>query len=101
MGVSANRSHSTDEVEQSQLDNNEAMERSEVLADLAYGTGGIFFHNNNDLKEGFRRTSEPPEFVYVLGFAPQKLDGKFHKLKVKVANPKLTVQARQGYYAHE
>ena len=76
------------------------MERSEVLADLAYGTGGTFFHNNNDMNEGFRRTADAPEYVYVLGFSPQKLDGKFHKLKVKLKGPeRLNVQARQGYYA--
>jgi hypothetical protein len=41
-----------------------------------------------------------PEYIYVLGFSPQKLDGKFHKLKVTVKGPqKLTVQARPGYYA--
>ena len=62
--------------------------------------GGTFFHNNNDLDEGFRRTADTPEYIYVLGFSPQKLDGKFHKLKVTLKNPeKLTVQARQGYYA--
>jgi len=99
MGIEANRSHINDSMEEFQLDNGDTTERSSLLADLAYGTGGIFFHNNNDLKEGFHRTSEPPEFVYVLGFVPQKLDGKFHKLKVKVADRKLTVQARQGYYA--
>jgi VWFA-related protein len=70
------------------------------MADFAYGTGGTFFHNNNDLEIGLRRTADPPEFVYVLGFSPQRLDGKFHKLKVKVnQSEKLTVQARQGYYA--
>ena len=76
------------------------------MANLAYATGGTFFHNNNDLDEGFRRTADAPEYIYVLGFSPQKLDGKFHKLKVTVmaqagsgAPGKLTVQARQGYYA--
>jgi VWFA-related protein len=71
-----------------------------VLADLAYGTGGMFFHNSNDLRTGFRQTADVPEFIYVLGFSPQKLDGKFHKLKVKVNGAeKMAVQARAGYYA--
>jgi hypothetical protein len=61
--------------------------------------GPVFFHNNNDLREGFRRSTEVPEYIYVLGFSPQKLDGKFHKLKVKVSSEKVTVQARPGYYA--
>jgi VWFA-related protein len=82
------------------FDRDEATARSEVLADLAYGTGGMFFHNNNDLQEGFRQTGDVPEYIYLLGFSPQKLDGKFHKLKVKVSGPeKVSVQARTGYYA--
>jgi VWFA-related protein len=71
-----------------------------VMADLAYGTGGNFFHNNNDLDRALRQTTEAPEYFYVIGFSPQKLDGKLHKLKIKVSGgEKLTVQARSGYYA--
>jgi len=82
------------------LNTEESAASGGVLADLAYGTGGTFFHNNNDLEEGLRRTADPPEYVYVLGFSPQRLDGKLHKLKVKLnGSTKLTVQARQGYYA--
>ena len=99
-GMSPDLMHPSNPVLRLALDRDEALTRSEVMADLAYSTGGSFFHNNNDLNEGFRRTADAPEFVYVLGFSPQKLDGKFHKLKVKVAAPaRLTVQARQGYYA--
>ena len=95
-----NASHPADPVERTRLDREEALERSDVLANLAYSTGGTFFHNSNDLDEGFRRTADTPEYIYVLGFSPQKLDGKFHKLKVTLNGPeKLTVQARQGYYA--
>jgi VWFA-related protein len=83
-----------------QFDRQEASARAALLSDLAYGTGGTYFHNNNDLDLGFRQTSEMPEYVYVLGFSPQRLDGKFHKLKIQVKGAtKLTVQARPGYYA--
>jgi VWFA-related protein len=86
--------------ERIQLASGEAQARSGVMADLAYGTGGTFFHNNTDMNEGFRRTAEMPEYIYVLGFSPQKLDGKFHKLKVALtAKEKLSIQARPGYYA--
>jgi len=73
-----------------------------VLAEVADGTGGTYFHNNNDLDEGFRRVAAAPEFYYVLGFSPQnlKLDGHYHKLKVTLRDPrKFTLQARRGYYA--
>jgi VWFA-related protein len=79
-----------------------ALAHGDVLGDLADGTGGTFFHNNNDLVEGFRRTGATPEFMYVLGFAPQnlKFDGSFHSLKVTLKDTKgMTLQARRGYYA--
>ena len=83
-----------------QIDTADAQARGDVMAELASSTGGVFFHNNNNLDEGFRRTGGVPEFLYVLGFSPQKLDGKFHKLKVTLnAAGKFQVQARRGYYA--
>ena len=75
---------------------------ADVMAMLADGTGGTFFHNSNDMDEGFRRVSATPEYYYILAFTPQnlKLDGKFHSLKVTLKSPeKLTLQARRGYYA--
>ena len=73
-----------------------------VLRDLADGTGGTYYHNSNDLDAGFQRIAAAPEFYYILGFSPQnlKLDGRFHSLKVVIKDPpKLSVQARKGYYA--
>jgi VWFA-related protein len=79
----------------------EASADADVLAALAYGTGGNFFQNNNDLEEGFRKLSGVPEYMYLLGFSPQnlKLDGGFHSLKVSVKTAGLTASARKGYYA--
>jgi VWFA-related protein len=73
-----------------------------ILADLADATGGSFFHNNNDLNEGFGRLAGAPEFSYLLGFSPESLktDGKYHKLKVILKPPaEGSIQARKGYYA--
>ena len=82
-----------------QVEYGTATRLSDVLVDLTSGTGGTFFRNRNDMDEGFQRTALP-EIFYILGFAPQKLDGKLHKLKVTVQGPdKLSVQARRGYYA--
>ena len=71
-----------------------------VLMDLSAGTGGVLFRNNNDIEEGLREATQPPEYMYLLGFAPQnlKLDGKFHELKVAL-NVGFTLVARRGYYA--
>ncbi len=86
----------------SQYDTASALAEEDVLSELAYGTGGLFFHNNNDLLEGFNRVAARPEFVYILGFSPEnlKLDGRFHALKITLKNAaKLDMQARRGYYA--
>jgi VWFA-related protein len=86
----------------SQYANQSAFEEEMILRDLAFGTGGSFFHNNNDLDAGFRYIAATPEYWYVLGFSPQnlKLDGRFHDLKVTVKNgQKLTILSRKGYYA--
>ena len=85
-----------------QYDSSEALANSEILAVLSDATGGIFFHNNNDLNEGFRRVASTPEYSYVLGFSPAnlKLDGSFHALKLSLKDPqKFSIQARRGYYA--
>jgi len=73
-----------------------------TLDELAAGTGGTAFRNNNDLLGGFNRLSAPPEYIYYLGFYPQNLkpDGSYHSLKVTLANGKgLSVGARKGYWA--
>jgi VWFA-related protein len=76
--------------------------QSEVLADLAYSTGGFYFRNNNDLDAGFRVTAAEPEVSYLLAIVPEGLknDGKFHSLNVKLlTKQKYTVQARRGFFA--
>ena len=73
-----------------------------TLAEIAGGTGGQFFHNNNDLLAGLRKILMPPEVSYVLTFSPTELkaDGTFHTLKVTLAHGHgLTLQARKGYFA--
>lgn len=77
-------------------------EDAAVVEALTDATGGLFFHNNNDVEDGFRQIAAVPEYSYTLAFSPQglKADGHFHKLKVTVnENGNLTVQARKGYFA--
>jgi VWFA-related protein len=73
-----------------------------VLGDLAYGTGGTFFHNSNDLQGGLQLAGLAPEVSYVLAFSPQnrKWDGQYHLIRVALAKKtKYSIQARRGYYA--
>jgi VWFA-related protein len=76
--------------------------QSDILWELASGTGGKFINNTNDLGGAFAKLAEAPEVTYLLGFSPENLapDGKFHSLKVTVKEERgLDVQARNGYYA--
>jgi len=78
------------------------MAQSEILAQLADGTGGTFFHNRNDVDEGLRQAVAAPAASYLIGFSPQnlKIDGRYHTLKVALTSKqKYAVQARHGYYA--
>jgi hypothetical protein len=76
--------------------------QSEVLDDIAQGTGGSFFHANNDLQGGFSALMGS-QVTYMLGFAPSdvKANGTFHPLKVILVPERkgTTVQARRGYFA--
>jgi VWFA-related protein len=76
--------------------------QEDVLAQLADGTGGKFFHNRNDLDEAMREAGAAPPISYLLGFSPQnlKIDGRFHALKVTLTSKeKFDIQARHGYFA--
>ncbi len=76
--------------------------QSEILAQLAEGTGGTNFRNRNDLDQGMRQAVAAPAISYLLAFSPQnlKIDGRYHTLKVALTGKRpYSVQARRGYYA--
>jgi VWFA-related protein len=76
--------------------------QQDVLAQLADGTGGRFYHNRNDVDEAMREAGAAPAYSYLLGFSPQnlKIDGRFHTLKVALTSKeKFEIQARRGYFA--
>ena len=85
-----------------QMERETSRAQSDVLAELAAGTGATLFQNNNDLDAGFARLATAPEYYYLLAFSPQnlKMDGSFHALKVTLKAVKdVSVGARTGYYA--
>ena len=71
------------------------------MIELTDGTGGTFIHNDNDLAAGLESLTKAPEYVYVLELSLDdvKLDGSYHRLKVKVDREAVQLQARRGYYA--
>jgi len=77
------------------------MLQEDIMAELADGTGGSFFHNSNDLKGGLESLTAAPEFLYVLQVSLDgvKPDGRFHRLTVKIDREGLRLQARRGYFA--
>lgn len=80
----------------------ETLMQTDVVANLADGTGGTFYQGTNNFDDGFARVAATPEFRYVLAFSPgdMKLDGKFHTLKVTLKNHGgLELQVRKGYFA--
>jgi len=79
---------------------NDAM--NEVMAEFAAGTGGLLFHNSNDLAGGFAQLAAVPETTYLLAFRPdgEAAAGKYHKLKVRlIAGSHDYVQTRPGYFS--
>jgi VWFA-related protein len=71
-----------------------------VMAELADGTGGTFFHNSNDLETGLRDLAEAPQCQYMLELpiGDVKRNGSLHRLEVKVDREGVQVAARRGYF---
>jgi Ca-activated chloride channel family protein len=73
------------------------------LRKLADETGGGYFElkKTDDLAPTFTRVAQELHSLYALGFAPTVLDGKEHKLEVRVKTPGAVVRARKSYVASE
>lgn len=71
------------------------------LRRLADETGGGYFEleKTSDLAPTFTRVAYELHSQYVLGFTPAVLDGKVHKLAVRLKQPGLTARARRSYLA--
>ena len=78
-----------------------AQKPDEGLAKIAGETGGGYFEltNTNDLGSTFGRIADELHRQYLLGFTPAKLDGKPHKLEVRLKLPGMTARARKSYVA--
>jgi VWFA-related protein len=74
---------------------------SRDLRKIADETGGGYFEltKTADLAPTFSRVAQELRSQYLLGFAPTALDGKVHKLDVKVNRAGMTVRARRSYLA--
>jgi len=71
------------------------------LKKLAEDTGGGYFElkRTADLGQTFTRVAQELHSQYVLGFSPETLDGKIHKLDVRVKKSGMSARARKTYVA--
>ena len=71
------------------------------LRKISDETGGGYFELKQSaaLAPTFSRVAQELRSQYLIGFAPAALDGKVHKLDVKVNRPGMTVRARRSYLA--
>jgi Ca-activated chloride channel family protein len=71
------------------------------LRKIADETGGGYFEldKTSDLAPTFSRVAQELHSQYVLGFVPTALDGRVHKLTVRMKQPGMTARARRSYVA--
>jgi Ca-activated chloride channel homolog len=89
---------------QSEFFNGQRMQRTRPdrgLRRLADETGGGYFElkKTDELAPTFTRVAQELHSLYALGFTPAVLDGKEHKLDVRVRTPGMTARARKTYIA--
>lgn len=89
---------------ETEIFNGQRRERSSPdrgLKKLSEETGGGFFLLKKEAELGptFTRVAQELHSQYVLGFSPATLDGKVHKLEVKVKKPGMNPRARKSYLA--
>ena len=71
------------------------------IMDIATETGGGHFAlpQGADLTATFAKVADELRHQYLIGFAPATLDGKLHKVEVRVTRPGTRVKARRNYLA--
>jgi Ca-activated chloride channel family protein len=71
------------------------------LRKIADETGGGYFEltKTAELAPTFTQIAQELHSQYVIGFAPTQLDGKVHKLTLKLKQPGMTARARRSYLA--
>jgi Ca-activated chloride channel family protein len=71
------------------------------LKRLSEETGGGFFllKKTDELTSTFTRVAQELHSQYVIGFSPEVLDGKIHKLEVRVKKAGMNARARKTYIA--
>jgi hypothetical protein len=79
----------------------QVMREHDTMELIADNTGGKAIYNTNDLKGAMSDVIRKGERYYTLAYDPVdvKQDGRFHKIKVKSAQPNYKLLYRHGYVA--
>jgi VWFA-related protein len=74
----------------------------DTLKVMADRTGGVAYHDTNDLAGAIRRATEDAQVSYTLGFYPpaESLDGRYHEIKVQIHRKGVQSRYRKGYFAN-
>jgi VWFA-related protein len=82
--------------------------RSEVFApsfdtmnSLAQRTGGTSYYNTNDISGSISQAMDDARVSYMIAYYPEHDDwkGKFHRIRVTVSRPGVSLHYRSGYFA--
>jgi len=75
--------------------------RQTSLRTLAEATDGLALVNTNQIAAGLKRIVTDLSSYYLLGYYSSnvKMDGRFHRITVRVKRPGVQVRARRGYLA--
>jgi VWFA-related protein len=78
-----------------------AWDNGSPMAQLARATGGMDFHDSNDLLKGIQQAFLDGRQYYLLSYVSRNssTDGTFRKISVRVRNKELLVRTKNGYWA--
>jgi VWFA-related protein len=78
-----------------------ALQNGSGMEQLAQATGGVYYHDSNDMLTQFRSVLSDGREYYLLAYVSKNRtqDGKFRKITVEVTDKKAHVRAKSGYWA--
>jgi VWFA-related protein len=74
-----------------------------AMEQLAHDTGGAAQYTSNDLSHAIARVIENGSHYYTLVYTPPSapMDGRFHRIEVRLTQEKASLEYRRGYYADD
>jgi len=72
-----------------------------TMIEFAARTGGRAYYNRNDLGTAIRSALDDSAISYTLGYRPaeDRMDSRYHEIRVRIRRPGVEVRHRQGYFA--